>query len=142
VEEPPSDDPSSVMATLPFATRNLRPGSTTIVQRRATRKKAFNRLAAAGDCEHVFDVNKEYTFEFFQHLLLLSEPDEFKINMGHNIQIGLTNALNGQPIKILAARRRSKHGLPDKNAKSNIAEVLWSFDLWHQSLYAAASYCT
>lgn len=138
VEEPPSDDPSSVMATLPSAMRNARSGSTTIVQRRATRKKAFNRLAAAGDYEHVFDVNKEYTFEFFQHLLLLSEPDEFKINMGHNIQIGLTKALNGQPIKILAARRRAKHGLPDNNANSSIAEVLWSFDLWHQSLYTTS----
>ena len=138
VEEPPSDDPLSVMANLPVAaTKHVRAGpTTTIVQRRAARKKAFNRLAAAGDCEHMFNVNKEYTFEFYQHLLLLSEPDDFKINMGHNLQFGLKNALNGQPIKILAARRQPKHSLTDKNGKSSIAEVLWSFDLWHQSLYS------
>lgn len=136
VSEPPSDDPSSVMAILQLNMTNGRTGSTTIAQRRATRKKTFNRLAAAGESKHVFDVNKEYTFEFYQHLLLLSEPDEFKINMGHNFQIGLTKALNGQPIKILAARRRAKLGSNDKNSKERIAEVLWSFDLWHQSLYS------
>ena len=136
VDEPPSNDPSSIMSILQPNANQARAGSSTIVQRRATRKKAFNRLAAVGESGHVFDVNKEYTFEFYQHLLLLSEPDEFKISMGHNFQIGLTKALNGQPIKILAARRRAKGDSKDMNTKQRIAEVLWSFDLWHHSLYS------
>jgi hypothetical protein len=134
VEEPPTDDPSSIMTSLQPNVNNGRTSSSTILQRRATRKKAFNRLAAVKESTQVFNVNKEYTFEFFQHLLLLSEPDEFKINMGHNFQIGLTKALNGQPIKILAARRRTNYSSNDNNAKERIAEVLWSFDLWHESL--------
>lgn len=135
VEEPVSNNATSVMMTLPVdMTVGLGGNHRTIVQRRAARKKAFNRLAANKSAEPTFDVSKEYTFEFYQHLLLLTEPDDFKIDMGHNIQIGLARSLNGQPIKILAARKSRT----SCDSCSGIENVLWSFDLWHEALYPLA----
>jgi Protein of unknown function (DUF1769) len=135
VEEPLINDSTSVMIVLPTSMKVcLGEHQRTVVQRRSARKKAFNRLAANKISEPTFDMGKEYTFEFYQHLLLLTEPDDFKIDMGHNIQIGLARSLNGQPIKILAARKsRFPH-----DSCSGIDQVLWSFDLWHEALYPLA----
>jgi Protein of unknown function (DUF1769) len=136
VEEPAPNDSTSVMTAVPIAIKGgLGENQRTVVQRRALRKKAFNRLAANKSGEPIFDVNKEYTFEFYQHLLLLTEPDDFKIDMGHNIQISLARSLNGQPIKILAARRSRL----SCDSCSGLDQVLWSFDLWHEALYPFAA---
>jgi Protein of unknown function (DUF1769) len=131
VEEPPSDDPCSVMSTVhavSAAKTAGSSGSSSLAHRRAARKKAFNHVAAVHAAEPVFDTNKEYTFEFFQHLLLLTHPDDFKINMGSRVQVGLARSLDGQPIKILSARKCPDHSM----------QALWSFDLWHQALYPYA----
>lgn len=133
VEEPPSDDPLSVMPTVnaAFAAAGR---DTSLAQRRAARKKFFNQVAAQKAAAPVFDTEKEYTFEFFQHLLLLTDPDDFKINVGTSrVQVGLARSLNGQPIKIMAARRQA-----EATTTSKIMDVLWSFDLWHQALYPYA----
>jgi Protein of unknown function (DUF1769) len=141
VEEPSSDDPSSVIMALPLPMKGIHGSPGTVAQRRAVRKKAFNRLAANGSVEPVFDTNKEYTFEFYQHLLLLSEPDDFKIDMGHHIHVGLARSLNGQPIKILGTRMQRSSLASGETSELNgnrMAQVLWSFDLWHQALYPYA----
>jgi len=131
VEEPPSDDTRSAMAMVE-ATKAAA-GTSSIAQRRQARKKAFNQLAAAkndddGPC---FDTSKEYTFEFFQHLLELTDPDDFKINMSR-VKVGLAKSLNGQPIQIMSAARCTDDG------NNSSLSYLWSFDLWHQALYPYA----
>lgn len=147
VEEPPSDHPHSVMPTVvaaAHASSAFAGPASSLPQRRAARKKAFNRVAATKAAEPCFDPDKEYTFEFFQHLLLLTDPDDFKINMGTShscsLQVGLARPLNGQPIKILSARRPLRGS--DDNATTTTAaqqQVLWSFDVWHQALYPYAT---
>ena len=126
VEEPPSDAETSVMGTVDASDRAAGP-DTSIPWRRAARKKTFNHVAAEKAVAPTFDTFKEYTFEFYQHLLLLSEPEDFKINMGA-MQVGLTRPLNGQPIKIFAAQR----------SNDLLKSAIWSFDIWHQSLYKYA----
>ena len=73
-------------------------------------------------------LEKKYTFEVYQHLLLFS-GDELKVDLGRAIgKIGLSPPLNGQPIKFMSAYK-------------NTGELssLWSFDLWHDySLYGLA----
>jgi len=130
VEEPPSDDLRSGMGVV-NATETSAGDETSLQQRRAARKKAFNNLAAGKSNEDspCFDTSKEYTFEFFQHLLELTEPDDFKINMSR-VKVGLAKSLNGQPLQIMSARQT-------KGSSSDLSH-LWSFDLWHQALYPYA----
>lgn len=140
VEEPPSDDIRSVMAIV--SASHVAAGATSAInQRRQARKRAFNQLVSSSsshkpeDPSPCFDTSKEYTFEFYQHMLELTEPDDFKINMGR-IQVGLAKPLNGQPIQIMSARRLSE-GLDGSSRRSSLS-YLWCFDLWHQALYPYA----
>lgn len=97
VEEPPSDDPSSVMSVVQGEQTAPQAAQPSITQRRNARKKGFNALTAAGtaDPSCCFDMEKEYTFEFFQHLLLLTEPRDLNIDMGR-FHVGLAQPLNGR----------------------------------------------
>ena len=106
VEEPPADHPHSIMCTVAEQQHQSSSSSSSVTQRRQARKKAFNQVAAHKASEPVFDTSKEYTFEFFQHLLELTDADDFKINMARS-KVGLARALNGQPIRIMGARRRN-----------------------------------
>lgn len=121
--EPLPDDPHSVLGTV-GTTRRV----TTPVAARTARKKHFNALAAKQIEEPCFDTDKEYTFEFCQHMLLLATEDEFKIDAGFTT-IALSPTLDGQPLKIFAAHKHPETGR---------LEPLWSLDLWHQSLFAVA----
>jgi Protein of unknown function (DUF1769) len=125
LEEPLGNDPKSAMSTI---LANPTVGPHTIEQRRASRKRAFNRLTATRAMDPVFDTSKEYTFEFFQHMLSLTETDDLKLLVAGRFRVGLADALNGRPVKILGVQRTR-----------TASNVLWSFDLWHQSLYPLAT---
>lgn len=138
VEEPPSDDPRSVMMTVDATNVSAGASSSSITQRRQARKKAFNRLVSTkndtdGPC---FDTSREYTFEFFQHLLELTDPDDFKINMSR-VKVGLAKSLDGQPLKIMSAARFADDGINKRSGDGRLS-YLWNFDLWHQALYPLA----
>ena len=136
VEEPPSDDPRSAMSVVD-AIHVAAGTSSSVAQRRHARKKAFNRLVSSSSSHGLpcFDTSKEYTFEFYQHLLELTEPDDFKINMSR-VKVGLAKSLNGQPIQIMSARRQ--FGGLDSDTSRSCLSYLWCFDLWHQALYPYA----
>jgi len=102
-----------------------------IASRMKARKKAFNTLAAKKSMEPRFDTTKEYTFEFYQHMLDFG--DDIALDIGGSViggKIGLAKATNGQPLKILAAYRDT--------INNDELDSLWSFDLWHESLYPYA----
>ncbi|GMI59542.1 hypothetical protein ScalyP_jg12009 [Parmales sp. scaly parma] len=63
-----------------------------------------------------YDTDHVYTFDFFQHLLDVS-------NYALNVKIAnvkLVSSLDGQPIQIMA--------------KTKTGEYLWNFQLWHEDL--------
>jgi len=66
----------------------------------------------------------------FQHLLDFS-GDELALDMGRMGRFPLAQAMDGQPLKIMAAYQNNEeiHGELD---------ALWSFDIFHQSLYPYA----
>mmetsp|Transcript_23510 Transcript_23510/g.55353 ORF Transcript_23510/g.55353 Transcript_23510/m.55353 type:complete len:368 (-) Transcript_23510:1086-2189(-) len=133
LREPASLEPSSVLSCLRTRERDLGisiPDTTlsSTTDRAKVRKKIFNALCATESEEPRFDCNKTYTFEFYQHIL---EFSQFAVDMGSiGGMIPLTPAMDGQPLKIMAAHR--------KNKKSKELESLWSFDIFHESLYRDA----
>jgi hypothetical protein len=119
------------------------------------RKKIFNQLYAAAnnnnnnktadhDDDHhhhqpVFDVDKVYTFEFYQHLLHFNDADDLKVDVGlGNLRIGLSQPLNGQALQFMATavHANAVHQQPEGGA---VEQALWSFDIWHASLYPRAA---
>jgi len=71
----------------------------------------------------------EYTFEFLQHLVNFKQ---FNIDLGNLGKLRLSRMLDGQPLKIMAAHQDSdEKGL-------QILKWIWSFDIWHESLYEAS----
>lgn len=128
IQEPPGDDESSIMQALP-RNQQSRLKSGTISSRMKARKKAYNSVSANQSKVPCFSLDKEYTFEFYQHLLIFHEP-EFLLDMGRPIgKVPLSPATNGQPIKVMSARRDPETGILDS---------LWSFDIWHESMYDLA----
>ena len=124
VEEPSAEDSTSVMQQVPKATKD----SGSVGKRQKARKKAFNQLFAKRAQEPCFQLDTEYTFEFYQHLLLFG--DSLAVDMGRVIgSVDLSPVTDGQPIKFMSAHKDSDTGELD---------VLWSFDIWHESLYALA----
>jgi hypothetical protein len=82
-----------------------------------------------------FDPNKEYTFEFLQHLI---DYNDLSLNFGSLIgKIRLGGALRGQPVRVItgALRKNSKQKTGNSPLGMNDLDCLWSFDLWHESLY-------
>lgn len=131
IEEPSSLTENSVLSFLPEDLGVSVPDTTasSLAGRMKARKKIFNTLAARHSMEPCFDTTKEYCFEFYQHLLDFGE--DLAVDMGQiGGKVGLARATDGQPLKILAAYKdEEKHEL----------DTLWSFDLWHESLYPFAA---
>ena len=131
VEEPSSKDTSSLMID---AERDLSKSvaDTTdsgISGRMKVRKKVYNAIAAQQSPLPKFDLKKQYTFEFYQHLLDFG-PDELAVDMCRPIgKIGLANPTDGQPLKFMSAHR---------DPETDKLDTLWSFDIWHKSLYENA----
>lgn len=119
--EPDQADPKSLHQHL---TKPCRPEKGTDTKARIkARKKAFDRNFARKDMGPKFDPSKEYTFEFFQHLVHF---DDFSVDLGMAGRHKLGGVLNGQPLKCTAARYH-------KDDVDQLA-FLWAFDIWHESL--------
>ena len=122
--------------------------SSSVLSRMKTRKRVIHQLVAkeqpsstknkngrnssgsTSSSSVQFDVSKEYTFEFYQHLLDFG-PDGLALDMGWPVgKVGMAKVTNGQPLKIMSAWQNPT----DKQR----LEALWSFDLWHESLYPYA----
>ncbi|VEU36874.1 unnamed protein product [Pseudo-nitzschia multistriata] len=133
LEEPSSLEPSSVLSSLLAHESNpsIKIPDTSLyssIDRTVSRKKVFNLLSAMNSPEPRFDCDRIYTFEFYQHLLELSR---YALDMGSvGGMIPLAQATDGQPLKIMAAHRESD--------ESQELDILWSFDIFHESLYAYA----
>ena len=133
LKEPSSVKSSSILSDLAVDS-NLGitiPDTTSFsaTKRSLARKKIFNAISANRKPEPRFDTHKIYTFEFYQHLLDFG--DELAVDMGRvGGMVPLAQAMDGQPLKIMAAYRRSEIG--------NELDSLWSFDIFHESLYSYA----
>jgi hypothetical protein len=131
IEEPASVSDASILSFVPEDVAISVPDTTksSIASRMKARKKLFNALAAKQTMKPCFDTTKEYCFEFYQHLLDFG--DELAVDMGRiGGKVGLGPVTDGQPLKILAAY---------KEEESHELDTLWSFDIWHESLYAFAA---
>jgi hypothetical protein len=115
--EDPTGEPVEGHRTL----MGLQSDAPTSLQRAKFRKKAFDKLFVQKSQEPMADVSKIYTFEFLQHLVNFQD---FSIELGNMLgSVELGEVLDGQPLQIMAA-----YG----------DQLLWSFDLWHESLWEQA----
>ena len=125
------------------------------------RKKAFNtaynhssgtKRASRNSSRRCgyFDPRAEYTFEFLQHLV---DYNNLSLDLGGllgNVKLG--GALRGQPVRYVTAVKRGGSGGGgggDKISggggasngktveKKDDMDILWAFDLWHESLYTS-----
>lgn len=133
LREPHSLEPTSVLFSLgtDYDLGITIPDTTLLsgAKRALARKRIFNSLSAKRSPEPRFDPSKTYTFEFYQHLLDFG--DVLALDMGTiGGMLPLAKAMDGQPLKIMAAYRSGEIG--------NAVEPLWSFDLFHESLYPYA----
>jgi len=96
------------------------------MQRARYRKKAFDKLYVQKSAFPTADTSQTYTFEFLQHLFNFQE---FSIELGSMLgSVDMKDMLYGQPMQLMASSTCEKN-------------PLWSFDLWHESLYADAEIC-
>jgi Protein of unknown function (DUF1769) len=131
IEEPSSVSENSILSFVSEDVGVSVPDTTmsSLAGRMKARKKLFNTLAARQSTKPCFDTTKEYCFEFYQHLLDFG--DELAVDMGRiGGKVGLGRITDGQPLKILAAY---------KEEVNHELDTLWSFDIWHESLYSFAS---
>lgn len=129
--ESPNPEPADPSSSLLSAVGGIRPSqSRNTAIRRKVRKKAFDKLGSKKDKSVTFRTDREYTFVFFHHLPRL---DDFSLDLGSMGCHDMSMMLNGQPLKIMAGHEREGQG---GGAKS--LDCLWSFDLWHEKLFAAA----
>ena len=134
VQEPPANDASSIMQVLPpefggGGSHLVSSKNSSVASRMSARKKAFNAVSATKSKIPCFSLDQEYTFEFYQHLLIFDEP-EFTLDMGRPIgKVPLSPITDGQPIKFMSAHKDPVTGKLDS---------LWSFDIWHESMYDLA----
>ncbi len=130
LQEPHPSAPSSLIQSLSQSSMENHPTllGTDNKARIKKRKKAFDKLYSTGSLEPSFCPQSEYCFEFFQHLILF---DRFALDFPKPIgQHSLKKMLNGQPLQILAMHQKQK----GKNKPEELTR-LWSFDIWHESLY-------
>lgn len=135
IEEPQATSSSSILPEVPGNTYESckKLESQKVASRQKARKKALNQVSAKSLKEPVFCTNKEYCFEFYQHLLLFNE--NLAIDMGRPVgQVSIAQSLNGQPLQIMAAFRDND----GDNSNSGKLETLWNFELWHETLYPYA----
>lgn len=133
LQEPHPSAPSSLIQSLPDSSMENHPIllDTDNKARIKKRKKAFDKLYSSGSVEPSFCPQSEYCFEFFQHLIMF---DKFALDFPKPIgQHSLKNMLNGQPLRMLALHQKQK----EKNKPEELARI-WSFDIWHESLYEDA----
>lgn len=132
VDEPHPTDTTSLMQDvhrelgmdLPKKSKTL-----SVSQRMKIRKKAYNTVASDKSNQPRFSVDKLYTFEFYQHLLIFHE-EELVVDMGRPIgKVAVAPITNGQPIKFMSAHQDPATGALDS---------LWSFDIWHESMFPYA----
>ena len=129
VVEPCPTDPTSLLQVATASGKDKK--IDTVTARMKYRKKVFNQGAASKATTPKFDLNKEYTFEFYQHLLIFDDDTDLMVDMGRTLgKHGLARALNGQPLRFVAAHR-------DPSATDGLA-ALWSFEIWHSALYGYA----
>lgn len=133
IEEPSSLEACSILSSLfgeNFKDINIPDTTASSGSRRAiARKRIFNTLSATKSVEPRFDVSKVYTFEFYQHLLDFG--DQLALDMGRiGGKFPIAQALDGQPLKIMGACRTGE--------ENKALATLWSFDLFHESLYPYA----
>lgn len=133
VEEPCPDCASSLMqdvhrelgTSLPSKSKEL-----SVSQRMKLRKKAYNAVSADKSSQPCFSLDHEYTFEFYQHLLVFHEAQDLFLDMGRPLgKVAVAPITNGQPIKFMSAHQDPATGALDS---------LWSFDIWHESFFAYA----
>jgi hypothetical protein len=105
------------------------------------RKKAFDavydaRIATSSSPQSsspCFDPSAVYTFEFLQHLI---DYNDFSLDFGSIVgKMKLGGALKGQPCRFVAGVVPRKAGVGERNLTLRDLDCLWSFDLWHESLY-------
>ena len=124
IEEPFASDLTSLLQALPNGHRHVGGDHKSVTRRQKTRKRAYNHVSAQHADEPQFQLDKEYTFEFYQHLLLFG-GESLALDTLAGV-LDLAPVLDGQPIQCMAA-----HKDPDTGK----LETLWSFDIWHESLY-------
>jgi hypothetical protein len=83
----------------------------------SSRKKILSNPSQAARFSYGTDA--VYTFDFYQHLLDVST---YELNLGL-IRLRISESLNNQPIQVLA--------------KTTNGRYLWSFCVWHESLFSA-----
>jgi hypothetical protein len=134
MEEVHMSHPSSVVPMVYRALgrtveRTNKADSTPLLARIKARKRAVNQLVVKRDATVQFDVSKEYTFEFYQHLLDFG-PEGLAVDVGRPVgKVGIAAMTNGQPLKVMSAWQCPQ---------TRTLEPLWSFDIWHESLYQHA----
>lgn len=133
IKEPSSLESCSILSSLSCENYNdIRIPDTTSSsgsRRVMTRKRIFNTLSANKSSEPRFDESKVYTFEFYQHLLNFG--DQLALDMGRiGGKFPIAQALDGQPLKIMGAYRTGE--------ENKALATLWSFDVFHESLYPYA----
>ena len=116
--------------------------STSSAKRSKDRKKAFDKLCTLGNKSVTFQKDKEYTFEFLQHLF---NPEKFELSLGSILGNYKVDAyLKGQCLNIMAAHQRlpveGEIDLNHKLVNDSILDTLWSFDLWHENLLDTGSH--
>jgi hypothetical protein len=134
--EPQATEESSIMQSIitsgagdQIGMSTSPPENKSVSSRIKTRKRAFDKIFAANIKTPTFDTSKEYTFEFFQHLITF---DDFCLDFVKPIgKHSLHGILNGQPLKFMAAQQTDQEG-------EEILKWLWCFDLWHENLYEDA----
>jgi hypothetical protein len=99
---------------------------------RKLRKRVFDDAYAKQNKEAIFRTDREYTFEFYQNLLHF---DDLSLGLGGKRRYSLTKLLDGQPLKIMAARQPCCN---DGVAVGTTTDFLWSFDIWHEKLWPVA----
>jgi hypothetical protein len=141
IYEPQASNPSSTIQSLIksgageiIGVSSVCPDKSSVAHRIKSRKKAFDKLFAQSIKVPTFDVNKEYVFEFFQHLITF---DDFSLDFVKPIgKHSLHGMLNGQPLKFMAAHQNSQNiDSEDNNDVQDSLNWLWCFEVWHECLY-------
>ncbi len=149
IHEPQPSHPTSLLQTVIHSGAASKAGISTtlpsdsdnVAARTKHRKRAFDRLFAKSVKIPLFDTETEYTFEFFQHLISF---EDFALDFVRPVgKQPLCGVLNGQPLKFMAGHqvkemREKGDGsgtLEEEQEEKEVIKWLWSFDLWHESLY-------
>jgi len=144
IEEPPTNSPTSIMQHVILLGKskqqlqiennnNNNTNTDNVAARMKARKTVFNALSseeAEADNKCFFDTDKQYTFEFYQHMLVFHEKDDLNVQFGRMGNIPISPITNGQPIKFTSVVKN--------DGNDTIVSDLWSFDIWHQSMYPLA----